>query len=328
MSKMAVWPSYDHFCSQMFSGRNSYAYQTHQYFIIRTLSINTISPYVAAQASALPDNRIDTLGNTLLAIMESSTGNGENKEESKAQQQEDLLPYSGMTESPKTGEVKETSIPSSVQTNMIQKQISDLMTDSMRKEGGINEGDQQDSAGAQTGTAPFSKRAEATERPLPERTASGSFRFYSDEGVVAPDDGAHTQMFSQRSAAVAADEKEKEHAADLALPPATSSESNFANSQDDDNISITNSVVNKPKRGMDNRVSSRLILAQSTDMVPVNHSRGSEVTSKVKGFETMKLHLSTIVRAAETHLQATMELKKVQQMVSCFGNETKDEPAS
>ncbi|KAL3941570.1 MAG: hypothetical protein SGBAC_004098 [Bacillariaceae sp.] len=252
--------------------------------------------------------------------MESSTGNGENQNESKAQE-EDMLPYSGMTESPKNGEVKYTSIPSSVQTNVIQKQISDLMTDSMRKEGGINEGNQQNSAGAQTGTAPFSNRAEAAERPLPEGTASGSFRFYSDEGVVAPDDGAHLHMFSQRSATVAGHENEEKHVAenpdicpDLALPRTTSSESNFANSRDDDNISITNSVVNKPKPGMDNRVSSRLILAQSAGMVPVNHSRGSEVTSKVKGFETMKLHLSTIVRAAETHLQATMELKTAQQM--------------
>jgi hypothetical protein len=238
-------------------------------------------------------------------------------DESKVSQKDDALPFSGIDEESSYysngsgGKDKDTLIPASVETNRFQRQISELVADGNESEN--NEENQREeplATIAENGTARTTvmNNAEANNvRPQPDEHQTGSFRFYSDAGVEAPDVGAQLRIASDDP--TGEEENPDLMFPDLALRSAT-------NNSQDDNISISASVVNEPKRGMmDNRVSSRLLLAQETDMVPVNHSRGSEVAFKVKDFETMKQHLRSLVQAAEIYFDSTLELKEAHRTV-------------
>jgi len=162
------------------------------------------------------------------------------------------------------------------------------------------------------------------------RGSTGSFRFYSDEGVEAPSEDGHLRHSPQHNEDVQQGEKEKDDGPELLFPDAAAATPPAVNG--DDAESITSSVVNVPiprEVYLDekNRVSSRLFLAQEHDMVPVHHSRGSEVASKKKGFEEMKQHLHNLVQAADLHLQSTMELQQAQRaFYACLADLADDTP--
>lgn len=155
----------------------------------------------------------------------------------------------------------------------------------------------------------FSAPGEASEERLVQETvpeASGSFRFYSDKGIQEPETD-HINLSHDKLSEEIKQEIAMAHASGLFR---LDSDEGIPEPKPD---YLTTSARETMK---DKRVSSRLLLAQGIELVPVNHSRGSEISSRVASYEEMKLHLNLMVDAATDYLQSTLHLEEMRSQVS------------
>lgn len=227
--------------------------------------------------------------------MESSDNVSETKASQQEAEDDSLLPFSGLEEASNDGT---SSAIDSTAAVVFSNQDSALTDD----------------------TPPRQPQRAPTIRTNPNPHETGSFRFHSDKGVEEPEEDGHLRISPKRDSKATVQEG-KLRGPELVFPDLAEEEAK--QSADADDESITDSVVNLPIKEQtaesgnsnNNRVSSRLQLAQETDLVPVHHSRGSEVAFKKKEFDQMKQRLKNLVKAAELHLQSTMELQKAQQAV-------------
>jgi hypothetical protein len=139
------------------------------------------------------------------------------------------------------------------------------------------------------------------------KSSSGSFRFYPDEGVQEPKTEHQNVSREQLSAEETKQEISRESSSGSSL---------FHSDTDVDEPETGYLNVSARETLKDKRVSSRLLLAQENDLVPVRHSRGSEVASRVADYEKMKVHLHLLVEAAKKYQETTMQLELTRSHVS------------
>eukprot|EP00980_Cylindrotheca_fusiformis_P030663 scaffold25190_cov137-Cylindrotheca_fusiformis.AAC.3 len=148
---------------------------------------------------------------------------------------------------------------------------------------------------------------------------TGSFRFYSDADIQEPPTD-QDNILRGKPSDDDDDEKEEEEEAghDISMEESKQEVSMEQSSDSSDYHSADDVLAPNPDtrsrspRGIlkGQRVSSRLLLAQEIEFVPVSHSRGSEITTYLASYESLKLHLNSMVKAATDHLSSMLELEK------------------